>query len=708
MSRHVLKERLIVAEEARTHDNIYDPVYTVSGERDHKKSLYKSFFTDSKLKSVPNYNNMYSEMRHYPHRSIQYETVDPIPLFIPRQWSGIKNRDPEPQVQGADRWKFFHRPLIPFLFPATAEIIFTKARPGKFLIPESEFEEIKYAAPMAKHVQVQTDYRDADVQTDPYSPEYVVRPGSQPEILTLATLCWDQGLPAGLAEVEMIERARAKREWEKNLPSLNDPTQIEKRRKMMEAMELKEWLIREKAIEVLQGKHLEVLKKLLKEREERQQDIDKKRLDKIWAAKQKEKKKLFRKIRLDHVKDLRKLHKRMSKVGKKYERRDIIKDYADYGSNSFAPLTRNGVFPDEMQDKYIVDSTFLNTYEGLVELETALPLNVTHPVIKIPTEKNKRIGTYVKRRYKREFYLEEIHEKLKAAKTQGKPVKKPLKYLQKVIKPPPRPATPSVIPIGKEEENRELAVIFLQQLLRGRATHKMMMDGKNERIDLILELQSTHALQEDKQRIKDLQREATLNLQRQKFVYDHQENLIDSVMSQVEGHTIGSMFDFLSKELIRMQEERRVKAFSILAERVRRMREAEESGRRQLEERMRRESDEIFKQVIKVHQVSVDAYLEDIIMSSLEETAEIKSRKEIQELAEKVCDMAYEMEDKRTELESEEIVGDLIHNFLLPDVQKELLREKVKQKQSKYLLAASKEPNKPYFGKFHSSYVPSH
>ncbi|XP_036366868.1 cilia- and flagella-associated protein 91-like isoform X2 [Octopus sinensis] len=630
MSRHVLKERLIVAEEARTHDNIYDPVYTVSGERDHKKSLYKSFFTDSKLKSVPNYNNMYSEMRHYPHRTIQYETVDPIPLFIPRQWSGIKNRDPEPQVQGADRWKFFHRPLIPFLFPATAEIIFTKARPGKFLIPESEFEEIKYAAPMAKHVQVQTDYRDADVQTDPYSPEYVVRPGSQPEILTLATLCWDQGLPAGLAEVEMIERARAKREWEKNLPSLNDPTQIEKRRKMMEAMELKEWLIREKAIEVLQGKHLKVLKKLLKEREERQQDIDKKRLDKIWAAKQKEKKKLFRKIRLDHVK-------------------------------------------------------------GLVELETALPLNVTHPVIKIPTEKNKRIGTYVKRRYKREFYLEEIHEKLKAAKTQGKPVKKPLKYLQKVIKPPPRPATPSVIPIGKEEENRELAVIFLQQLLRGRATHKMMMDGKNERIDLILELQSTHALQEDKQRIKDLQREATLNLQRQKFVYDHQENLIDSVMSQVEGHTIGSMFDFLSKELIRMQEERRVKAFSILAERVRRMREAEESGRRQLEERMRRESDEIFKQVIKVHQVSVDAYLEDIIMSSLEETAEIKSRKEIQELAEKVCDMAYEMEDKRTELESEEIVGDLIHNFLLPDVQKELLREKVKQKQSKYLLAASKE-----------------
>ena len=45
------------------------------------------------------------------------------------------------------------------------------------------------------------------------------------------------------------------------------------------------------------------------------------------------------------------------------------------------------------------------------------------------------------------------------------------------------------------------------------------------------------------------------------------------------------------------QEERRIHAFSMLAERQRRIREAEESGRRQVEERMRRQEDEIFKQV---------------------------------------------------------------------------------------------------------------
>lgn len=57
------------------------------------------------------------------------------------------------------------------------------------------------------------------------------------------------------------------------------------------------------------------------------------------------------------------------------------------------------------------------------------------------------------------------------------------------------------------------------------------------------------------------------------------------------------MFDTLSKELIRLQDERRIHAFTLLAERDRRMQEAEESGRRQVEERRRKEEDEVFREV---------------------------------------------------------------------------------------------------------------
>ena len=48
--------------------------------------------------------------------------------------------------------------------------------------------------PFTKVAQTQTDYRDADTQTDPYSPEYVVRPGTKPELLTLALLSYGNWL----------------------------------------------------------------------------------------------------------------------------------------------------------------------------------------------------------------------------------------------------------------------------------------------------------------------------------------------------------------------------------------------------------------------------------------------------------------------------------------------------------------------------------
>lgn len=63
------------------------------------------------------------------------------------------------------------------------------------------------------------------------------------------------------------------------------------------------------------------------------------------------------------------------------------------------------------------------------------------------------------------------------------------------------------------------------------------------------------------------------------------------------GAELYHLLDTLSKELIRLQEERRIHALVLLAERDRRLREAEESGRRQEEERRRREEDEIFRQV---------------------------------------------------------------------------------------------------------------
>lgn len=45
---------------------------------------------------------------------------------------------------------------------------------------------------MSHTVGTQTDYRDGETQTDPFSPEYVVPSGSIPELLTLASLTWGE------------------------------------------------------------------------------------------------------------------------------------------------------------------------------------------------------------------------------------------------------------------------------------------------------------------------------------------------------------------------------------------------------------------------------------------------------------------------------------------------------------------------------------
>ena len=54
---------------------------------------------------------------------------------------------------------------------------------------DKQSTELSLAAPLTRTVHVQTDYRDSETQTDPYSPEYVVRPGSQPEHIS-NTVLW--------------------------------------------------------------------------------------------------------------------------------------------------------------------------------------------------------------------------------------------------------------------------------------------------------------------------------------------------------------------------------------------------------------------------------------------------------------------------------------------------------------------------------------
>ena len=97
----------------------------------------------------------------------------------------------------------------------------------------------------------------------------------------------------------------------------------------------------------------------------------------------------------------------------------------------------------------------------------------------------------------------------------------------------------------------------------------MMFEGKEKRLDLISELRATEEWK------------ASSNLEEEKKLIElYQERVLDGVSEGLQAQVISTTLDNLSKELVRLKQERRIAGMVRLAEDVRRKREAEESGRR--------------------------------------------------------------------------------------------------------------------------------
>ena len=71
-----------------------------------------------------------------------------------------------------------------------------------------------------------------------------------------------------------------------------------------------------------------------------------------------------------------------------------------------------------------------------------------------------------------------------------------------------------------------------------------MFEGKEKRMELIKELRSTHALQDAEQTIKKQEKQATLALQRQRRLHEHQVNNSDFSANshQVDSSILANIF----------------------------------------------------------------------------------------------------------------------------------------------------------------------
>ncbi|XP_029668588.1 cilia- and flagella-associated protein 91-like, partial [Formica exsecta] len=255
-------------------------------------------------------------------------------------------------------------------------------------------------------------------------------------------------------------------------------------------------------------------------------------------------------------------------------------------------------------------------------------------------------------------------------------------YKQSVL-----PITPRRLSIWNNKQKQwEESATFIQKLVKNRAIQCLMYEGCDRYRELIEELHSTQTLKkQDEQKHREKICMIELQLQNDQST---QEDRLCEILNSLEGKTICGTLDFLNKELVRLEDERRAHAFALLAERERCMREAAEAGRRQLERNRRREFDEMFKQIVKINQDSIEAYLEDIIREGIDWISDKTAKEQVLQLNDKMDDIskhALEKQDCVDKLAEEELVMDMIYNFVLPEVEKHNVRGKIRDRQQNYM-----------------------
>lgn len=281
-------------------------------------------------------------------------------------------------VSGSSRYKYFRRPIMPRMNPVPPQVLLAPTAAIDPMIPTEVQPE-----PTLKTVEVQTMYRESEAQTNPYTPEYNVAEGHDPEILLLKDLTFENGLPIGNKEIKMIQMARSKKILENNLPPFTDEASLIFRKALMENQELKEFKVREDEIDSRREERLVTLQRILEERDESNEFLASQRVEAIRQTRMDEREKILQKIRNKRIKVLRGLANRRNKAEPLLHEgnpKDIVNEYFDKASVVYAPIKRLGHGLKAAADINSCDISTrtlpLNNMANILSLETVIPVKL--------------------------------------------------------------------------------------------------------------------------------------------------------------------------------------------------------------------------------------------------------------------------------------------------------------------------------------------
>jgi len=532
-------------------------------------------------------------------------------------------------VNGSDRPLFFATPL-----PSAIRVEEVTLPPQVATPIEEEDEEFGL-----RDRGVQSAYRESEAQTDPWLPDTV-----------------DHRKPRAWYEDEEL-----------------DSLSKEEKQKRLFEVEVEQWAKRERAIVELQQRRLNAIVDQFQKREDNEAQHRQERVERVLKEREEMRQKKVEEISKKRLKVLRILtEQRRQMTTKKRTKRDIVSEYTNFGSEAYAPLKRNGRADAQCrQNRAVYGKRDISINEDL-DLYDELIADYS----KIQVKKLATTKSFNRNDKEHEQFLETVERavKIKNGEIETKKVQ-PLKIAQRIEKPPPRPPTPETRP-SIEDDDKEMAVILLQRLLRGRALQMEMTSYLDSQRQLIRELRTVEALREVEETTEsEEEKEAAKNARIKK------EKAATS-----EGQVIGEMLDFLNHQLRRRREERRIDAMLKLAERKRRRLEAEEAGRREEELKRQKMEDEAFRRIMGVNYETTESYLESIINESIEDAAEQLATEKAREDVERITGFTSTASNQSNDAAI--VARDLVAAFLFPEVEKDGLRRRLRIEQNKFKRAA--------------------
>ncbi|KAL0808407.1 hypothetical protein ABMA28_012876 [Loxostege sticticalis] len=710
MSGETLYERprRHVAPKMRVHDYLYDSAFIVSGARDYARTAFKAAMASAQVTIQPVYKAMFSDMKRAPRMHVVYHANCRLPDHMDRSYSGYLERVreaknvPTPQLQGRDRFMFTAMPKKLLAVHNTSPDFHPPSPRNMSVVPTKP-----------RNRGTQSLYRESSAQTIPWQPDGKAGQNCEntPEVLYLDKLDWGPGspyrcgdLPADFHTTEIINKMRHARSWMELVEKAQFPRWMKKRNAIITDVETKDWIFREAEIDELQDIRLTLLHRMQAQQRQKATNRTSTKLAKLWACKKQEMERKVDHIRKSRDRELRKLtalHTGGGRPGLVQRMRasrgsgSMTLAAHDPTSDLYAPLARHGYQARRRHAEIEYDPSLLSFEDHKKIAEPPAWLDQCgqnlkrtcsgHHLPRDPMQLCERETKWS------EQFLENLHNDLKkarlgAAVTTAGPlhVLKPRRILVE-----PRPPTPEVEGVEDAEEASHQAALLLQRIIRGRAVQNLMYEGRMRASELTEELKTTHGLQrEDKIRIaKEEARAREFNALSSES--EQKDDAISALVDELCGGAVSAALDFLEKELRRLKEERRQHAYILIALREKAMREAGEAGRRQKEEHRRREHDEMFKQILGVTQETVEAYLHEIIDEGVALAAEEDAVKRAQNEADKI-DQALKDHASMSTAEENELVAELVQQFLLPEVHKTAARHRITAVQNAKLEVARK------------------